>query len=144
MLSGCAKSLEYIQCRIAPIHIFRVEVALHKLTCLFFYPGLNFVSTKEQIYSLRNFGLKMLTTLIEDSLLCFGVYTPLEEQEGDLDNTLMEKYVNLVLLTLANCTCCLKLSPWELPLPGHSPPQFERALSWHCWFGHPVCPMSWD
>lgn len=32
LLSGCAKSLEYIECRVAAIHIFRVEVALHKLT----------------------------------------------------------------------------------------------------------------
>lgn len=47
LLSGCAKSLEYIQRRVAPIHVFRVEIALHKLTCLFFDPGLNFVSTKE-------------------------------------------------------------------------------------------------
>lgn len=47
LLSGCAKSLEYIQCRVAAIHILRVEVALHKLTCLFFDPGLYFVSTRE-------------------------------------------------------------------------------------------------
>lgn len=46
LLGGCAKSLENIQCRVAAIHIFRVEVALHKLTCLFFDPGLYFVSTE--------------------------------------------------------------------------------------------------
>lgn len=47
LLSGCAKSLEYIQCRVAAIHVFRVEVALHKLTCLFFDPGFYFVSTNQ-------------------------------------------------------------------------------------------------
>lgn len=46
LLSGCTKSLEYIQCRVAAIHIFRVEVAFHKLACLFFNPGLNFVSVE--------------------------------------------------------------------------------------------------
>lgn len=45
LLGGCAKSLEYIQCRVATIHIFRIEVALHKLTSLFFDPSLNLVST---------------------------------------------------------------------------------------------------
>lgn len=48
LLRGCAKSLEYIQCRVAAIHIFRVEIALHELTCLFFDPGLDFISTKEK------------------------------------------------------------------------------------------------
>lgn len=48
LLSGCAKSLEYIQCRVAPIHIFRVEVTLHKLTRLLFDPGFNFISMEEQ------------------------------------------------------------------------------------------------
>lgn len=44
LLSGCAKSLEYIQGRVAAIHVFRVEVTLHKFTCLFFDPGFDFVS----------------------------------------------------------------------------------------------------
>lgn len=48
LLGGCAKSLEYIQCRVAAVHIFRVEVALHKLTGLFFNPGFNFVSAKQE------------------------------------------------------------------------------------------------
>lgn len=46
LLSRCAKSLEYIQCRVAAVHIFRVEVALDKFTRLFFDPGFYFVSTK--------------------------------------------------------------------------------------------------
>ncbi len=46
LLSGCTKSLQYIQRRVAAIHIFRVEVALNKLTGLFFDPGLYFVSAK--------------------------------------------------------------------------------------------------
>jgi len=46
LLSSCAKSLEYIQCRVAAIHILRVEVTLHKFTCLFFDPGFYLVSTK--------------------------------------------------------------------------------------------------
>lgn len=47
LFGGCAKSLEYIQCRVAAINIFRVEVALYKLTGLFFDPSLYFVSAKE-------------------------------------------------------------------------------------------------
>lgn len=46
LLSGCAKSLEYIQCRVTAIHIFRVEIAFNKLTGLFFDPGLYFVSAE--------------------------------------------------------------------------------------------------
>lgn len=49
LLGGCAKSLEDIQCRVAAIHIFRVEVALHKLSRLVFDPGLYFVSTNDKI-----------------------------------------------------------------------------------------------
>lgn len=46
LLRSCAESLENVECRVAPIHILRVEVALHKLTGLFFNPGLDFVSVK--------------------------------------------------------------------------------------------------
>lgn len=48
LLSGCAKSLEYIQCGVAAVHVFRVEVALHKLTGLFFDPGFNLVSDSQK------------------------------------------------------------------------------------------------
>lgn len=48
LLSGCAKSLEYIQRRVAAVHIFRVEVALHKLTRLLFDPGFYFVSANNE------------------------------------------------------------------------------------------------
>lgn len=44
LLGGCAKSLEYIQCGVTAVHVFRVEVALHELTGLFFDPGFNLVS----------------------------------------------------------------------------------------------------
>lgn len=48
LLGGCAKSLEYIQCGVAAVHILRVEVTLHELTGLFFDPGFNLVSEKTE------------------------------------------------------------------------------------------------
>lgn len=47
LLSGCAKSLEYIQCRVTAVHIFWVEIAFNKLTGLLFDPGLYFVSVEK-------------------------------------------------------------------------------------------------
>lgn len=48
LLSGCAKSLEYIQCGIATVHVFSVEVALHEFTGLFFDPGFNLISENQR------------------------------------------------------------------------------------------------
>lgn len=48
LLGGCAKSLEYIQCRVAAVHVFRVEVTLHELTGLLLDPGLYFVSENKR------------------------------------------------------------------------------------------------
>lgn len=48
LLGGCAKSLEYIQCGVAAVHVFRVEVALHELTGLLFDPGFNLVSDNQR------------------------------------------------------------------------------------------------
>lgn len=48
LLGGCAKSLEYIQCGVAAVHVLRVEVTLHEFTGLLFDPGFNLVSEKTE------------------------------------------------------------------------------------------------
>lgn len=54
-LFGCStKSLQDIQCRVAPIHVLRTEVTLNKFMCLLLNPTFNFFSARRKTEILKS------------------------------------------------------------------------------------------